>query len=299
MTTPREILPGRTYLITRRCTQRQLLLKPSRLTNQMVRYCLGVAAQQTGILVHAVCFMSNHWHGVVTDPAARLPEFLERFHRLLARAQNASLGRWENFWSSDKTSVVRLVSDQDVLDKMAYTIANPTLAGLVRSPHEWPGVNTLRISERQVVRMPDVFFDPGGSLPETVTIAMERPPIFNQLDGRTLAIRLRCAIEKLVREARLSLRRRGQRFLGVRAILQQAATAMPVARAQRRTANPQIAAKDTCTRVMALRALLQFRRAYRLALDAWRSGRRDVVFPAGTYALRVYAHVACAPWTPS
>jgi putative transposase len=60
--------------------------------------------------------MSNHWHGVVTDPHARLPEFLERFHRLFARAQNASLGRWENLWSSDKPSVVRLVSDQDILE---------------------------------------------------------------------------------------------------------------------------------------------------------------------------------------
>src|SRR5688500_13354733 len=118
MTAPREVVPGRTYLITRRCTQRQFLLKPSRTTNQLVRYCLGVAAQQTGIQLHAVCFMSNHWHGVVTDPSARLPEFLERFHRLLARAQNTFLGRLENLWSSEKTSVVLLVSDHDVLEKM-------------------------------------------------------------------------------------------------------------------------------------------------------------------------------------
>ena len=132
LTAPREVLPGTTYLITRRCAQRQFLLKPSRRTNQLVRYCLADAARHTGVLLHAVCCMSNHWHGVVTDPFARLPEFLERFHRLFARAQNASLGRWENLWSSDKTSVVALVSDEDVLDKMAYTVANPTAAGLVR-----------------------------------------------------------------------------------------------------------------------------------------------------------------------
>ena len=73
MSTPREVLPGRTYLVTRRCTQRQFLLKPSRRTNELVRYCLAVAARKTGVLVHAVCFMSNHWHGVITDPLARLP----------------------------------------------------------------------------------------------------------------------------------------------------------------------------------------------------------------------------------
>lgn len=123
-------MPGRTYLVTRRCTQRQFLLRPSRRTNQLVRYCLAVAAHKTRVQLHAVCFMSNHWHGVVTDPFARLPEFLEHFHRLLAKAQNASLGRWENLWSSDKTSVVLLVSDQDVLEKMAYTMANLLKAAL-------------------------------------------------------------------------------------------------------------------------------------------------------------------------
>jgi len=57
------------------------MLKPSARTNELVRYCLALAAKQTDVLLHAVCFLSNHWHGVVTDPLARLPEFLERFHR--------------------------------------------------------------------------------------------------------------------------------------------------------------------------------------------------------------------------
>jgi hypothetical protein len=35
MTAPREIIPGTTYLVTRRCTQRQFLLRPSRGTNQV------------------------------------------------------------------------------------------------------------------------------------------------------------------------------------------------------------------------------------------------------------------------
>ena len=47
-----------------------------------------------------------------------------------------------------------LVSDEDVLEKMAYTIANPTAAGLVRSPRDWPGVITTRIGERCTVQTP-------------------------------------------------------------------------------------------------------------------------------------------------
>jgi REP element-mobilizing transposase RayT len=299
MTAPREVVAGRTYLITRRCTQRQFLLRPSRITNQLVRYCLGVAALQTAIELHAVCFMSNHWHGVVTDPSARLPEFLERFHRLLARAQNTFLGRSENLWSSEKTSVVLLVSDEDVLEKMAYTMTNPTAAGLVRSPQEWPGVITFRIGEACRVEMPRVFFDRSGGLPQSVLVSMVRPPVFASLDDRSLAKHLACAVERLVRNARASLLRRGVRFLGVKGILRQPLVAVAASTVARRRLNPRVAARDTNKRVNALRGLIAFRRAYRCAFNAWRSGLRDVIFPAGTYALRVFAGVACAAAHPS
>jgi REP element-mobilizing transposase RayT len=86
-------LPGSSYLITRCCTQRQFLLRPSRVTNHNIQYCLALAAERTGVQLHTVCFMSNHWHGLLTDPEARLPEFLEIFHKLVAKAQNSSLCR--------------------------------------------------------------------------------------------------------------------------------------------------------------------------------------------------------------
>ncbi len=298
VTAPRELLPGRTYLVTRRCTQRQYLLNPSRRTNQLIRYCLAVAASKTGVLLHAVCFLSNHWHGVVTDPAARLPEFLEHFHRLLAKSQNASLGRWENLWSSDKPSVVLLVSDSDVLEKMAYTIANPTAAGLVRTPREWPGVITTRLGEQCTVEMPDVFFDPEGSLPETVRLELTRPPIYPQLDTRELAEHLAKAIERHVRAARQALARQGRRFLGAKAVLRQDFNAAPKTHEPRRNPSPRIAAAHTPERVQAIRNLTAFLRQYRAAWHAWRAGKREQIFPAGTYALRVHARVACAPACP-
>ena len=299
MTAPREILPGRTYLVTRRCAQRQFLLQPSRRTNQLVQYCLADAARHTGVLLHAVCFMSNHWHGVVTDPLARLPEFLERFHRLFARAQNAALGRWENLWSSDKPSVVALTSDEDVLEKMAYTLANPTAAGLVRTPGEWPGVISLRLSERIVVARPDGFFDPQGSMPEQVTFDIVRPPIYSQLDLAALSSHVARAVERRVREAREALHAQGRKFLGARTVLKQSFDAIPKSKEPRRSPNPRIAARHPPERVHAIAQLLDFVRRYRTAWHAWRSGVREALFPAGTYALRIYARVACAPACPA
>lgn len=299
MTLPREILPGRTYLVTRRCTQRQFLLTPSRGTNRLILYCLGVAAQQTGVELHAVCFMSNHWHGVLTDPQARLPEFLERFHRLLARAQNAALGRCENLWSSEKPSVVLLVSDEDVLDKMAYTIANPTAAGLVRAPSEWPGVVSRGLCERWDVEMPDVFFDPRGDMPRTVALRLVRPAIFGGMSEESLARRLTQAVEGLLKAASDRLERLGQTFVGPRRILRQMFTRTPSAPAVRRQLKPRVAAGRLGARVDALRSFAMFVRSYRRAFEAWRTGQRTVLFPAGTYALRIYARVACAPACPA
>jgi len=38
---------------------------------------------------------------------------------------------------------------------------------------------------------------------------------------------------------------------------------------------------------------------YRAAWNEWRTGNRAALFPAGTYALPIYASVVCAPTVPS
>jgi putative transposase len=274
------------------------LLRPSRLTNHIVEYCLATAAEDTGVVLHAACFMSNHWHGVVTDPEARLPEFLERFHRLVAKAQNASLGRWENFWSSHKTSVVLLVDDQDVLDKMAYTLANPTIAGLVRSPSEWPGVIASPCTKPRVIGMPDVYFDQDGELEDEVLLRFERPKVFLGLRDDEFAIKLSECVAQRVRDARDEMGRRGLQFIGTNAVLRQPFWESPKTTAQHRNPSPRIAAKSSPARIKAIERLLSFMRSYR---DAWllrRAGDHSVCFPPGTYALRIYAGVTCSPWIP-
>ena len=62
----------------------------------------------------------------------------------------------------------------------------------------------------------------------------------------------------------------------------------------RRTMSPRFAAADHAQRLSAIARLRAFAAAYRTAFERWRQGLR-AVFPAGTYGLRVYARVACAP----
>src|SRR6185436_19184948 len=99
--------------------------------------------------------------------------FLETFHKLFAKHQNALRGRWENFWASEQTSVVELVNPEDVLRKMVYTLANPVKDHLVEHAKEWPGCSSLAANLRgdalQAER-PMHFFRKGGRLAEDVTL---------------------------------------------------------------------------------------------------------------------------------
>src|ERR1700759_3787741 len=49
MSLPRQVIPGRFYMITRRCTQRQFLLRPDEQTNNAFLYCLAEAAQRCDV----------------------------------------------------------------------------------------------------------------------------------------------------------------------------------------------------------------------------------------------------------
>ena len=51
MSVPRQVLKKQFYLITRRCTQRQFLLRPDDATNNAFIYCLAIAARRCDVAV--------------------------------------------------------------------------------------------------------------------------------------------------------------------------------------------------------------------------------------------------------
>jgi putative transposase len=273
-----------------------MMLRPSVETNQVFLYCLAVAAERTGIELHAFVVMSNHWHAVLTDPEARLPQFLQLLHRLVASCMNASLGRTENFWSAEHASIVALESAEDVLDKIAYVITNPTAAGLVRSPDEWPGVITTQLGERHVATMPEVYFRRhGATMPERADCTV--PPVLRDLDTETINRRLRALVARNVRQTRSKVRDSGRTFLGAdgaRTMSPWRTAATPEPLRRRR---PTLAARDPHDRKAAIARLHAFRSTYRTALSRWKSGDRSARFPEGTYLMRAF-HGACCDLAP-
>jgi hypothetical protein len=288
---PRQVLPRQFYLITRRCTQRLFLLRPDPATNNAFLYCLIAAAVRCEIDVLLPCAMSNHYHAVIYDRAGRYPEFIEHFHKLLARSQNALRGRWENMWSCEQTCVVKLVDREAVMDKLVYTATNPVQDHLVERVHHWPGVTglTALLTGRPLrATRPLHFFRADGSMPEELELPLTLPvelgpaaEVLAELRDRVRAVELERAAERA---------RTGRRVLGRRAVCVQSWRESPASMEPRRNLRPRVASRNKWARIEALLCDRAFVTEYAIARDRWRNGI-PVVFPPGTYWLQRFASV--------
>ncbi len=297
MTLPRQILPGSTYIIQRRCTQRQFLLKPSKDTNNVIAYCLAVAAEKYRTALHCVAALSNHHHTTLTDVLGNIPDFMAYFHRLVAKCLNMSLGRWENFWSVEQPSLVRLTDDEDVLRKMVYNMANPVSSYLVQRSEMWPGLCTrpkdLPGSAIEAPR-PEIVFRENGPMPAVAQLKLVRPPAFKDLNDEEFVALLQEALDKREAEIRAEAKAKGIRFLGLRRLRRQRHTDSPRSREPRRKLRPRVAAINKWRRIEALGRLKKFIQDYREAWLMWKQGLPNVIFPRGTFALAGHASVVCA-----
>ena len=235
--------------------------------------------------------MGNHYHAVLYDREGRYPEFVEHFHKLLARSQNALRGRWENFWSSEQVCVVKLIDRDAVIDKLVYTATNPVQAHLVDRVHHWPGVNGLAalLANRPLrATRPLHFFRPDGPMPDAVEMSLTIPPelgptaeLLSELRDRVRAIEEQCVAVRL---------QTGGRVQGRRAVLAQSWREYPTSYEPRRNLRPRVATRNKWARMEALLRNRAFAAEYALAREKWRDGA-PAVFPPGTYWLQRFASV--------
>jgi len=273
---------------------RLFLLRPDDETNNAFVYCLADAALYFGIDILNACAMSNHYHAVIYDRDGRLPEFMHRFHTMLARSQNALRGRWENLWSTEEPCVVELVNREDVVRAIVYVATNPVNDHLVEKVHHWPGVNgysALVNGKHFTATRPHHFFRPNGPMPDEVTMDLVIPPELGPGDAIVREVREGVAAV----EARQAEERRvsGQRVLGRRRILDQSWCASPTTFDPRRTLRPRVAARNKWARIAALQRNQEFISDYRLSRRLWLAGF-PTTFPSGTYWLRRFARVQTA-----
>jgi len=281
-------------MVTRRCSERRLFLRPDTATNNAFIYCLAVAAARTGVKVLFVYAASNHYHAGIHDPLGKYPEFFHYFHEFVAKSQNALRGRFENFWSSEQTSVVRLVEPNDIIEKMLYALTNPVKDPLVEHVWEWPGVNSYDATingTALVASRPAHFFRDRGNMPESVELRLVRPIGFESMPHEEFADMIKKRVLAFEQSTAAERRARGIRVLGRERILNQDWNTSPDSRAPHFKLDPRVAAKNKWARIEALARNKAFLEAYLEARSRLKSGAKDVVFPAGTWWLHRHANV--------
>ncbi|WP_437617125.1 transposase [Sorangium sp. So ce834] len=298
MSQPRAIVPGATYLLTRRVLRRHFLLRPDSAITRLVIYSLAVSAQRYGILVHALCVMSTHLHLVVTDTRGELPRFLQRFHRIVALGAKI-LRAWEGpIWDHATTSAVHLSTRDALVEKIAYTLANPVIAGIVEHAHEWPGAKVL-VRELGCgalrARRPEIYFNPKNpEWTEEATIQITLPPMIANSDAERFRSDIAAQLDLHEKRARATLKRQRRGFLGPARAgkvspYKRATTIEPI-----RDINPTFAVGrgQPDARNNAIAAIHAFRTSYRKSLEQWRAGVRNTMFPIGTWWMRVFHGVS-------
>ncbi len=186
------IVPGKTFLLTRRCLGRHRWLTPGNKLNRLFLYLFAVGAERFGFEVHVLTIMSTHYHAVVTDPGGVVPAFEQWLHSLLARAVNKLRGRTDTFWDGRHGGRQEIVDAAALRDALVYVWNNPTEAGLVRRGKSWPGVRTVphdmlaAVGTRKplTVARPEEFFDGSGRLPKTVELAFSVPKMLMDEEAR-------------------------------------------------------------------------------------------------------------------
>lgn len=303
MTRRRIIEPGTTWALSRRTTRRYFLLNPdeARELEQCYWYCLGLAAQRHGVLVHAGCLMSTHSHEVVTDVRGELPRFLQEFHRLLALCTKALRGWPGEVFDKRSTGQHALLTPEATIEALAYLISNPVEAGAVRYARDWPGAQTLpRDIGTRIVRAqrPRHYFDPEKtSWPERVELLLEMPTAL-QLDYGTDLVQQRIADRVREREHRAwqESKRTGIPFVGARRVVRQPPTRRARSDEAFACVNPRFSAGGNRAAARdAVRRLRAFNAQYDRALAAWTRGERTVPFPVGTWWMRVWHGAPCGP----
>ena len=298
----RPVVAGATLFITRYVLRGEFRLSPVPKAVQIIGYLLAVLSKRHGIKLNAVCVMSNHWHSVLKDVFASCPAFTRDFHSQVTRQLNFAFNESGQLWDQRQTSHVRPIDAIDILDKFVYTMANPVHHAAVLRGDEWPGLRRSWPDPPLRFDRPDGIFDTearnkDGSLkwPEYADLEMYRPDGFDDYSDEKLAKHLRSAIDEREEEERADF---GDKLpLGRDVILEQKRDARPAEPRKPGERNPTIACKDETKRRLYRAALRAWRAEYQRCLDEWRAGNRDVVFPPGTYKMRLVhcANVASTP----
>ncbi len=270
VTRPRPIHPGETLLARRSCAPGRRLLRPGTSSRAIFEYCLGRAIAACPVEVHEFVVRSDSYSIVMTDVGGCRPAFFRTLNQMLARAFNRGFDERGALFAPGSYDVTILDPD-DVVGEVVCLLAASDEAASGTSASSL----SLHYGVQSIIRRPrGCFPDPHI---ERVALALVRP---SELEPPLDDTAARCALRDVIwtLHGRLVPRAvvpagcgRPQAAPGSRLVAMAGAFRRRERRRQRR-------------RSLALR---RFVRAHHRARRAYRRGRRDVLFPRGTYQMAV------------
>ncbi len=129
------------YFVTDRCFQGRFLLRPSPKANAIIIGVLAHALARFRIQLYAHCFLSNHFHLLLSAPsAAELAAFMQYFKGNLARKLGRLHGWRETFWRG-RYHARPVLDEAAALERMKYIFSNSIKENLVARVRYYPGVH--------------------------------------------------------------------------------------------------------------------------------------------------------------
>lgn len=176
--------PGAFGFVTTRCLESRLLLRPDPELRTLTGLWLSRALSRfPEITVYGAVVMSNHLHLFVRDAGGALPGFACYYLGNLARAVNRLRGRSGPVFHR-RYDVTRVLDPRAAVRYLAYLVANPVRAGLVKRHGQWPG---LLLYARNTPRKADfVWFDKNSyeKAQHRARSARRRPPPRDRFESR-------------------------------------------------------------------------------------------------------------------
>ncbi|NIR29006.1 MAG: transposase [Gammaproteobacteria bacterium] len=245
--------------------------------------------------------MSTHIHLVYTDVRGVQPDFKRDFHRTFAQGIKALLGWPEEVFNKYLKGEHEPLTADAIIDDIAYLIANPVSAFAVRYAKDWPGAKTLPgdIGKRVIkATRPDGYFDPDNpDWPDRAQLRLEMPSQLTAAYGEQAArARIAERVRDYERAAHAEAKAEGIAFRGTRRCQRVPHTARAKSWELFGKVNPRFKAGGNLSAALAaIEEAREFETDYDAALARWTAGDRRVVFPHGTWWMRVHHGARVAP----
>lgn len=138
------------YFVTNRCHQERFFMLPRPGITKSIGAWLARALHKygDGIEIFAFIFLSNHFHILLRDTKGRLAQFMWYLQLNVGKSINKLSDRRGEFFSREYDAVP-VLTDEDFLDKYAYTVTNAVKSKLLANADASPFFNSLKAAKTE------------------------------------------------------------------------------------------------------------------------------------------------------